>query len=219
MALANEEAQRLNHEYIGTEHILLGLIKEGGGVGAHVLNILHVNLDLARKKVAELVKSGPDIATLGKLPQTPRAKQVIVNAIEESRLLNHNHVGTDHLLLGLMRETDGVAAQVLLNLGLTSAEIRNEIMSLLNADMEPNTRAAVDNFLQSDDEIKDTTGPDSYDKAQGAKLDDGIKSSEGFNTSDRKSIETTKWIVVAIFIVAFATLIICGINCYLLLKK
>jgi len=110
MALANQEAQRFNHEYIGTEHILLGLVKEGSGVGANVLKNLDVDLRKVRLEVEKLVKSGPDMVTMGKLPQTPRAKKVIEYAIEEARNLNHNYVGTEHLLLGLLREHDGVAA-------------------------------------------------------------------------------------------------------------
>ena len=136
MALANQEAQRFNHEYIGTEHILLGLVKEGSGVGANVLKNLDVDLRKVRLEVEKLVKSGPDMVTMGKLPQTPRAKKVIEYAIEEARNLNHNYVGTEHLLLGLLREHDGVAAQVLMNLGLKLEEVREEVLNLLGAGVE-----------------------------------------------------------------------------------
>src|SRR5579862_3100358 len=136
MALANQEAQRFNHEYIGTEHILLGLVKEGSGVGANVLKNLDVDLRKVRLEVEKLVKSGPDMVTMGKLPQTPRAKKVIEYAIEEARNLNHNYVGTEHLLLGLLREKDGVAAQVLMNLGLKLEEVREEVLNLLGAGVE-----------------------------------------------------------------------------------
>jgi ATP-dependent Clp protease ATP-binding subunit ClpC len=136
MALANQEAQRFNHEYIGTEHILLGLVKEGSGVGANVLKNLDVDLRKVRLEVEKLVKSGPDMVTMGKLPQTPRAKKVIEYAIEEARNLNHNYVGTEHLLLGLLREHDGVAAQVLMNLALKLAEVREEVLNLLGAGVE-----------------------------------------------------------------------------------
>ena len=137
MALANQEAQRFNHEYIGTEHVLLGLIKEGSGVGANVLRNLGVDLPKVRMEIEKLVKAGPDMVTMGKLPQTPRAKKVVEYAIEEARNLNHNYVGTEHLLLGLLREHDGVAAQVLLNLGLKLEEVRGEVLSLLGAGLEP----------------------------------------------------------------------------------
>ncbi|GAB4385064.1 MAG: ATP-dependent Clp protease ATP-binding subunit [Phycisphaerales bacterium] len=133
MALANQEAQRFNHEYIGTEHILLGLVKEGSGVGANVLKNLDVDLRKVRLEVEKLVKAGPEMVTMGKLPQTPRAKKVIEYAIEEARNLNHNYVGTEHLLLGLLREHDGVAAQVLMNLGLKLEEVREEVLNLLGA--------------------------------------------------------------------------------------
>ncbi|HQE45357.1 MAG TPA: Clp protease N-terminal domain-containing protein, partial [Phycisphaerae bacterium] len=133
MALANQEAQRFNHEYIGTEHILLGLVKEGSGVGANVLKNLDVDLRKVRLEVEKLVKRGPDMVTMGKLPQTPRAKKVIEYAIEEARNLNHNYVGTEHLLLGLLREQDGVAAQVLMNLGLKLEDVREEVLNLLGA--------------------------------------------------------------------------------------
>ena len=137
MALANQEAQRFNHEYIGTEHILLGLIKEGSGVGANVLRNLSVELPKVRMEIEKLVKPGPDMVTMGKLPQTPRAKKVIEYAIEEARHLNHNYVGTEHLLLGLLREQEGVAAQVLMNLGLKLDEVRDEVLTLLGAGVEP----------------------------------------------------------------------------------
>src|SRR6476661_3987959 len=136
MALANQEAQRFNHEYIGTEHILLGLVKEGSGVGANVLKNLDVDLRKVRLEVEKLVKSGPDMVTMGKLPQTPRAKKVIEYAIEEARNLNHNYVGTEHLLLGLLREHDGVAAQVLMNLGLKLEDVREEVLNLLGHGMD-----------------------------------------------------------------------------------
>ena len=136
MALANQEAQRFNHEYIGTEHILLGLVKEGSGVGANVLKNMDVDLRKVRLEVEKLVKSGPDMVTMGKLPQTPRAKKVIEYAIEEARNLNHNYVGTEHLLLGLLREHEGVAAQVLMNLGLKLEEVREEVLTLLGAGVD-----------------------------------------------------------------------------------
>ena len=136
MALANQEAQRFNHEYIGTEHILLGLVKEGSGVGANVLKNLDVDIKKLRLEVEKLVKSGPDMVTMGKLPQTPRAKRVIEYAIEEARSLNHNYVGTEHILLGLLRETEGVAAQVLMNLGLKLENVRQEVLNLLGAGMD-----------------------------------------------------------------------------------
>ncbi len=149
MALANQEAQRFNHEYIGTEHILLGLVKEGSGVGANVLKNLDVDLRKVRLEVEKLVRAGPEMVTMGKLPQTPRAKKVIEYAIEEARNLNHNYVGTEHILLGLLREHDGVAAQVLMNLGLKLEDVREEVLNLLGAGTE------------SDAEMTSSGGPSS----------------------------------------------------------
>jgi ATP-dependent Clp protease ATP-binding subunit ClpC len=136
MQLANQEAQRFNHEYIGTEHILLGLVKEGSGVAANVLKNLDVDLRKIRLEVEKIVQSGPDMVTMGKLPQTPRAKKVIEYAMEEARNLNHNYVGTEHLLLGLLREQEGVAAQVLMNLGMKLEDVREEVLNLLGHGLE-----------------------------------------------------------------------------------
>jgi ATP-dependent Clp protease ATP-binding subunit ClpC len=136
MQLANQEAQRFNHEYIGTEHMLLGLVKEGTGVAANVLKNLDVDLRKIRLEVEKLVQSGPEMITMGKLPQTPRAKKVIEYSMEEARNLNHSFVGTEHLLLGLLREQEGVAAQVLLNLDIKLEDVREEVLNLLGSGLE-----------------------------------------------------------------------------------
>jgi ATP-dependent Clp protease ATP-binding subunit ClpC len=175
MALANQEAQRFNHEYIGTEHILLGLVKEGSGVGANVLKNLDVDLRKVRLEVEKLVKSGPDMVTMGKLPQTPRAKKVIEYAIEEARNLNHNYVGTEHLLLGLLREQDGVAAQVLMNLGLKLEEVREEVLNLLGAGVEqtedPSAPAPEGKKGKSKTPALDSFGRDLTEMGKEGKLD------------------------------------------------
>jgi Clp amino terminal domain, pathogenicity island component/UvrB/uvrC motif len=136
MQLANLEAQRFNHGYIGTEHILLGLIKEGSGVAANVLKNLNTDLRKIRLEVEKIVLPAPDEARSGKLPLTPRVKKVIEYAIEEARNLGHNYVGSEHLLLGLVREEEGVAAQVLLNLGLKLSTVRQEVLSLLGHNLQ-----------------------------------------------------------------------------------
>jgi ATP-dependent Clp protease ATP-binding subunit ClpC len=136
MQLANQEAHRFNHEYIGTEHILLGLVKEGSGVAANVLRNLDVDLRRIRNEVEKLVQSGPDMVTLGRLPHTPRAKKVLEYSMEEARNLNHNYVGTEHVLLGLLREQEGVAAQVLMNLSLKLDDVREEVLNLLGHGLE-----------------------------------------------------------------------------------
>ncbi len=129
--LAKEESKRFNHDYIGTEHILLGLIKEGEGVAAAVLQNLGLNLDMIRLETEKLVQPGPSTVTSGDIPFTPKAKKVIELAMDEARNLGHNYIGTEHLLLGLIRENEGVASQVLLNLGLDLNKVRKEIMELL----------------------------------------------------------------------------------------
>ena len=135
MALANQEAQRFNHEYIGTEHILLGLLKEGSGVGPHVLVNLGVDLNTSRLEVEKRVKAGPEMQAMSKLPLTRRARKVSEFAVDEARNMNHNFVGTEHLLLGLLRETDGVAGQVLSDLGVDLDIVREEVVKLLGAGM------------------------------------------------------------------------------------
>src|SRR5687768_15093945 len=158
MALANQEAQRFNHEYIGTEHILLGLVKEGSGVAANVLKNLDVDLRKIRLEVEKLVQSSPEVGTPGKLPQTPRAKKVIEYSIEEARNLNHNYVGTEHLLLGLLREQEGVAAQVLMNLGLRLEDVREEVLNLLGHNMETDEGGGGGSAPESGSERQPTKG-------------------------------------------------------------
>ncbi|MCA8936303.1 MAG: ATP-dependent Clp protease ATP-binding subunit [Planctomycetes bacterium] len=135
LGLARQEAQKFNHEYIGTEHILLGLILEGSGVAATVLRNMDVDLRKIRLEIEKLVQQGPQVMTApSKLPFTPRAKRVIDLAKEEAATLNHEHVGTEHLLLGLLRENEGIAAQVLMNLGVRLDEVREEVLELLSPD-------------------------------------------------------------------------------------
>jgi ATP-dependent Clp protease ATP-binding subunit ClpA len=132
LQLANQEAQRFNHEYIGTEHILLGLFEQGAGVAANVLQNLDIDLCKTRLEIEKIVQAGPGLGPWpGKLPQTPRAKKVIEYAIEEARHFQHNYVGTEHLLLGLLREQEGVAAQILIYLGLKLEDVREEVLNLL----------------------------------------------------------------------------------------
>jgi ATP-dependent Clp protease ATP-binding subunit ClpC len=133
MQLANQEAQRFSHQYIGTEHILLGLIKEGSGVAADVLKNLGIDPAKVRREIELIVQPGPNMMTMGKLPQTPRAKKVVEYAIDEARKINHDYVGTEHLLLGLVREEEGVAGQVLMHLGLKLQVLRDEVIKLLSA--------------------------------------------------------------------------------------
>jgi ATP-dependent Clp protease ATP-binding subunit ClpC len=131
--LAKEEARRFNHDYIGTEHILLGLIREGEGVAAAVLQKMGVSLENIRLEVEKLVQPGPTTQIIGDIPFTPRAKKSLELAAEEARSLGHNYIGTEHLLLGLIREGEGIASQVLMNLGMDLNSVRNEVMELLGS--------------------------------------------------------------------------------------
>jgi len=131
--LAKEEAKRFNHDYIGTEHILLGLIREGEGVAAAVLQSLGLGTEAIRIEVEKLVQPGPTTVVSGDIPFTPKAKKVIELSMDEARNLGHNYIGTEHLLLGLIREGEGIAAQVLQNLGLDLNKVRGEVMNLLGS--------------------------------------------------------------------------------------
>ncbi|MBA3340472.1 MAG: ATP-dependent Clp protease ATP-binding subunit [Gemmatimonadaceae bacterium] len=136
LAMAREEAERLRHEYVGTEHILLGLIREGEGVAAAVLQNLSVDLDEIQQKIEDTVKKGKAAAATGPdLPYTSRAKKVLELAMAEARDLTHNYVGTEHLLLGLLREEKGIAAQVLTDAGINLDAARAETLRLLGTDM------------------------------------------------------------------------------------
>jgi Uma2 family endonuclease len=135
MELATEEAKRFNHKYIGTEHVLLGLAKEGAGVAAHVLKNFDIDLDKIRREVEKIVCSGTEKVTMDRLPLTPRTKKVIEYAIEECKNLDHNYVGTEHLLLGLLREKEGLAALVLLDLGLRLPDVRTEVLQILGCEV------------------------------------------------------------------------------------
>jgi ATP-dependent Clp protease ATP-binding subunit ClpC len=139
--LAREEAARLQHDYIGTEHLLLGVIREGEGIAATVLNNLGLDLDRIRQEVENMVSASGGTMTIGEIPFTPRAKRVLELAVEEARSLGHNYVGTEHLLLGLIREGEGVAAKVLLELGVDRKRVREETLKLLGGTPSPSASA------------------------------------------------------------------------------
>jgi ATP-dependent Clp protease ATP-binding subunit ClpC len=129
--LAQEEAQRLRHNYIGTEHLLLGLVREGEGVAAKVLATLDVDLDVARDRVEAIIGRGKRVVR-GEIRLTPRAKKVIELAVDEAKRLNHDYVGTEHLLLGLLREGSGIGAGVLEDLGVNLNKARYEVMRIID---------------------------------------------------------------------------------------
>lgn len=140
MQLANQEAQRLNHDFIGTGHVLVALAKERHGVGGHVLcDCLKLNLADIRRKFEMVAPAGPDMVTMGKLPQTPLLKDTIQFAIEEAENLGHNYVGTEHLLLGLLRVDGGPHVDVLTAIGVNPNDARELVLSILDA----NKRAAI----------------------------------------------------------------------------
>jgi ATP-dependent Clp protease ATP-binding subunit ClpC len=138
VVLAQEEARMLNHNYIGTEHILLGLIHEGEGVAAKALESLGISLDAVRQQVEEIIGQGQQ-APSGHIPFTPRAKKVLELSRREAAQLGHNYIGTEHILLGLIREGDGVAGQVLVRLGADLNRVRQRVIALLHGRqaMEP----------------------------------------------------------------------------------
>src|SRR5688572_13655106 len=143
LAMAREEAIRLQHDYVGTEHLLLGLIREGEGVAAAVLTNLNVDLEQIHERVEESVRKGKATIALGELPYTSRAKKVLEFAMAEARDFNHSYVGTEHLLLGLLREEKGIAAQVLNSLGVTLDEAREETLKVLGSDVAPSEPAGI----------------------------------------------------------------------------
>ena len=144
LAMAREEAIRLQHDYVGTEHILLGLIREGDGVASAVLITLNVDLEQIHERVEESIQKGKATIALGELPYTSRAKKVLEFAMAEARNFNHSYVGTEHLLLGLLREEKGIAAQVLNSLGVTVEEARGETLRLLaSSDVETSEPAGI----------------------------------------------------------------------------
>jgi len=175
MGLARQEAQRFNHDYIGTEHILLGLIQEGSGVAADVLKNLDVDPKRIRQEIEKLVSHGTTMVTMGQLPFTPRAKKVLELALEEASNLGHNYIGTEHLLLGLIREQEGIAAQVLQNLNVRLEDVREEVLELLGAEVAQTEEEDAEPTQQSSTKSKtpalDAFGRDLTELARETKLD------------------------------------------------
>ena len=155
LALARKEADRFNHSYVGTEHLLLGLIKLGQGVAVNVLERMGLELEAVRMEVEKEVGSGPPQKTAGNIPYTPRVKKVLALANKEAKALNHSYVGTEHLLLGLLREGEGVAARVLKRLDVDIQRTRNEIL----AEIDPNFSPEDHDEDEDDDDLEDGDGP------------------------------------------------------------
>ena len=142
LALARLEADRFNHNFIGTEHLLLGLIKLGQGTAVNVLKKMGLDLETVRSEVEKQVGTGPDQKMIGNIPYTPRVKKVLALACKEAKALNHTYVGTEHILLGLLREGDGVAARVLKNLDVDIEQTRQEILKELDPNFLPGAEAS-----------------------------------------------------------------------------
>ena len=176
IVLAQDEARRLNYDYVGTEHLLLGLIREGEGIAAKALQSLGIQLEQVRAEVEKMIGKG-SASTRGEIGFTPRAKKVMVElAIEEARLLGHNYVGTEHILLGLIREGEGVAAQVLQNLGAELERVRNQVIHLLGGVPHPQSSggqgsAKAQKGAKSNTSTLDQFGRDLTQYARDGKLD------------------------------------------------
>jgi ATP-dependent Clp protease ATP-binding subunit ClpC len=155
LALARKEADRFNHSYVGTEHLLLGLIKLGQGVAVNVLERMGLELEAVRMEVEKEVGSGPPQKSAGNIPYTPRVKKVLALANKEAKALNHSYVGTEHLLLGLLREGEGVAARVLKRLDVDIQRTRNEILAEIDPNFSPDDQEDDDD----DDDVEDGEGP------------------------------------------------------------
>src|SRR5689334_21807542 len=153
LALARKEADRFNHNFVGTEHLLLGLIKLAQGVAVNVLQKLGLDLETVRMEVEKQVGTGPDQKMIGNIPYTPRVKKVLALAAKEAKALNHTYVGTEHILLGLLREGDGVAARVLKNLDVDIEQTRQEILK----ELDPN-------FAASQEESGSSSGGEGQEK-------------------------------------------------------
>jgi Clp amino terminal domain, pathogenicity island component len=136
VVFAQDEARLLKHNYIGTEHLLLGLMREEEGLAARALEAMNVSIDEVRDQVGRLVGEGDEVTT-GQIPFTPRAKKVLELSLREALALTHNYIGTEHILLGLARENEGVAARILLGFGLDAERIRNEVVGMLSGEPAP----------------------------------------------------------------------------------
>jgi ATP-dependent Clp protease ATP-binding subunit ClpC len=149
VVLAQEEARLLNHNYIGTEHVLLGLLREADGVAAQTLEALGISLEGVRVRVEEIIGTGGGPSESGHVPFTPRAKKVLEISLREALHLGHNYIGTEHLLLGLVREGEGVAAQVLVQMGAELSAVRRMVVNIVSGSAEAKATEPSDVVIQS----------------------------------------------------------------------
>jgi hypothetical protein len=185
LALARKEAERFNHHFVGTEHLLLGLIKLGQGTAVNVLGRMGLDLETVRTEVKKMVGTGPDQENGGNVSYTPRVKKVLALATKEARALNHTYVGTEHILLGLLAEGDGVAGRVLKNLGLDIVKTRQEILK----ELDPNFLPAADATGVS----PSTTSPASSNYALPPRVVSPQPQGEAVDLSKRYDIYCTDW--------------------------
>jgi len=169
MFLAREEAARLHHDYIGTEHLLLGIVREGEGLAATIVTNLGIDLDVIRRTIESMVPSSSGSVTIGEIPFTPRAKRVLELSVEEAKNLQHNYVGTEHLLLGLIREGEGIAARVLLEFGADFKRVKDEVVRLIGG--SPRTQRTGKHEAKTESPALDQFGRDLTELARQGKLD------------------------------------------------
>jgi ATP-dependent Clp protease ATP-binding subunit ClpC len=169
MFLAREEAARLHHDYIGTEHLLLGIVREGEGLAATIVTNLGIDLDVIRRTIESMVPSSSGSVTIGEIPFTPRAKRVLELSVEEAKNLQHNYVGTEHLLLGLIREGEGIAARVLLEFGADFKRVKDEVVRLIGG--SPRAQRAGKHDAKTESPALDQFGRDLTELARQGKLD------------------------------------------------
>jgi ATP-dependent Clp protease ATP-binding subunit ClpC len=170
MFLAREEAARLHHDYIGTEHLLLGIVREGEGLAATIVTNLGIDLDVIRRTIESMVPSSSGSVTIGEIPFTPRAKRVLELSVEEAKNLQHNYVGTEHLLLGLIREGEGIAARVLLEFGADFKRVKDEVVRLIGGSPR-SQRGAAKQDAKTESPALDQFGRDLTELARQGKLD------------------------------------------------
>src|SRR5512132_3512322 len=173
VVLAQEEARTLKHNYIGTEHILLGLLREEEGLAARVLESLDITVERVRAQVVRIVGSGEEV-TSGQIPFTPRAKKVLELALREALSLGHNYIGTEHILLGLVRENEGVAARILLDFDADSEKIRNEVIRMLSGPGSRRQQGQATGEGKKSSELRDQFGRNLTRRASEGKLDPGV---------------------------------------------
>ena len=193
LALALKEAKRFNHNYIGTEHLLLGLIKLGQGVAVNVLQRMGLDLERVRREVEKHVGPHPETKMVGNIPYTPRVEKVLALAGKEAQALHHSYVGTEHILLGLLREGEGIAAQVLRSLEVDPARTRNEILKELDPNFAP-PESEAESLQEGDKNCKDTRvarlRPRSDRAGEEGRAGSGDRSQERDRTRDSNPLPT-----------------------------